>query len=263
MIQKIKSFLPLFSGFYETVWDVDSILDSAIIEINETRTSNNLYELEMDDDIIDDFDYEEYKNQVINHIASELVNNISYIKDINIEKVNSPRYYNYSNDSADVEITIDTEELKEEIYKLYDDVKEAIKSSYTSRDGFLSSYSNNITDWEEDTNGFTDFSINEHFLGAILDIIIPAIITEDNLYCSFNPYPIEFIGNLDHHFNKVICNECDEYHSMVDYKSTYNATLNEQLKLMEEYGVKIETIRVTPFQEWYNKLKNKCIYEIS
>lgn len=62
--------------------------------------------------------------------------------------MDSPRYYNFETDHVYVEASLDT------IERLYADcdkarLSECIKARHTSRDGFVSFYSNSLSEWQE------------------------------------------------------------------------------------------------------------------
>lgn len=106
----------------------------------------------MHNDIIDNHieDYE-YNSEKVNYITTYKEYSKSYIKvlnnilDINIsfKALNSPKYYNYTTDSINVEISkkdilklfkyIKEEELKEEVINI-------IKDSSTPKDGYVAFY---------------------------------------------------------------------------------------------------------------------------
>lgn len=155
--EKIGSYLPIFSGFYNTIF-----------EAQEDTVIEEPYEF---DDY--DFDYKEYNESV----AKECVKVVGkWLKDFDIkvkfEEVVSPKYYNYSNDSINVEYELGEDSMKK-ILDYLEENKEAfseyIKKKYTSRDGFMSSYSNDSNEWISDLK---DEKSLHHKLGAVLEFIL-------------------------------------------------------------------------------------------
>jgi len=131
----IESYLPIFSGFYNTLFEADE--DSSI----EDGFTYDDYE----------FDYEDYRNRVAvaccEAIQSQLKNLGITIK---FQNIVSPRFYNFSNDSINVAYHLEEDSYKN-LYKYILENKEAfdsyIKENYTSHDGFMSFHSNNANDW--------------------------------------------------------------------------------------------------------------------
>lgn len=66
-------------------------------------------------------------------------------------KWNRPKYYNYSDDVIEFDMTIDTDWIASQFGKLRDDpeFKKFIKDNYSSYDGFISFMPNNIEEYAE------------------------------------------------------------------------------------------------------------------
>jgi hypothetical protein len=82
----------------------------------------------------------------------------------------SPKYYNFSNDSINIEIQI--KDINEIIAYLQDNEEEFskyIKERYSSSDGFISSHSNDYVDWLFALNNGEDL---KHKLGSVLEFIL-------------------------------------------------------------------------------------------
>lgn len=159
-MKKIETFLPLFTGFYNTMWEFDH--DNVYNEEGTETLDTDSY----------DVDYESYQLSMVKHIAWRLEVELSdFISKIKVQKIVSPKYYNYSNDSVDVEIEVDTKAVAKYLYENETLFNDYLKSRYTSCDGFSSAYSNSFEAWEEETNNFTKLDDDGHRLGAILDFI--------------------------------------------------------------------------------------------
>ncbi len=182
MTKTYDTFLPIFSGFYNTIWDEsDNWME---YELNDEECFREHYP-EFDgipfdfirDNFWDIIDCRKGFEGVVDYIVSvfprwfngEVGSDI--IKNVTFQKIVSPREYNFYNDSADVSIEVDTDLIAKYLEENGHAFSEYLKKRYTSRDGFISHYSNDISEWAEDTNDFYDFSANGHYLGAILEFI--------------------------------------------------------------------------------------------
>jgi hypothetical protein len=144
----MKTYLPLFTGFYNTIWEMD---DSYLID-------------EMGVDTVD-IDYKKYQEDVSKELCRVLPDHCDLIDSILFESLVSPQFYNFVNDSINCEISLSLssrEGLDDYLSENADAFAQYLKVRYTSRDGFSSSYSNNPKDW-------SDWAEDEHKLGAVLD----------------------------------------------------------------------------------------------
>ena len=202
--QKNETYLPLFSGFYGSIWELD--LHYIDEEISQARQDKGLFSDYNVDDL--KIDYESFENDVVQNFAQALQENLSeynLIKSIDVQKIVHPAAYNFKNDSVDVAIEFYQENLSDFIYSRHESFCAYLKSRYTSRDGFISWYSNDFETWQSDTKHFSDFSKNGHILGAILDFVCQELkIEEFSLYESVmeNIYPINYAENLDDIINQ-------------------------------------------------------------
>lgn len=151
-MKTIKTYLPLFSGFYNTIWQSD--------ESNFCSENDCTY-----DDLI--VDYDAYNEDVVLGICDFVESNCPFITAVKFEKICSPKFYNFSNDSSNVSIALKKREFK----KYLNDNKEALdnylRERYTSCSGFISSYGNSFEEWKEETNNFVN--LENHYLGSLLD----------------------------------------------------------------------------------------------
>lgn len=150
---KVKTYLPLFSGFYGSHWD-EPCFDG----------EEDIFDLPKDKEFWEFVDWKKYYN----HIAKEMCNEVQYllsdfVSDIEFECIRSPKYYNFENDSINCEITFDENKVKEYLNENFSLFKDYIKLMYTSRDGFISYYSNDASEWMQDWD--------EHKVGSILEFI--------------------------------------------------------------------------------------------
>lgn len=178
--KKQATYLPLFSGFYNTIWQADE--------------SNFLYSEGLDYDDIE-VDYSEYEKDIVSEFCDKLPEYISdFVKSIELEQIVSPREYNFRNDSANVIIEFYPFAIRAYIKANRENFQKYLDETYTSRSGFISFHSNHFEDWKDATDNFTDFSGNEHYLGSVLDFICSnGIVTEENLYYDIETYIDNYI----------------------------------------------------------------------
>lgn len=163
----IKTWCPIFSGFYNTIWDGDGDVDSEI-EYQRDETGRNL--------TWEDFeiDYEAYRQDVSKTftawLSEELKENIPGLLAINFEELRSPKEYNFATDSINVEIDIDAPLFvswwKRYIIENAEQYAKYLHQKYTSCDGFISHFPNTIDGWTEETENWT--VLGSHYLGSML-----------------------------------------------------------------------------------------------
>jgi hypothetical protein len=154
---KIEGYLPVFTGFYNTIF-----------EPNEEMYIEDGYDY---DDY--DFDYKKYYEDMGEACSDAIEEQLEDFEiKINFQEVVSPKAYNFSNDSFNVEYTVTPKSIAK-ITSYLKANKEAfdkyLKDNYTSRSGFMSSYSNDADDWFEDLKNAKKL---EHIFGSILGFIL-------------------------------------------------------------------------------------------
>jgi len=230
-MKTIKTWLPVFPGFYGTYYEPQE--DSEFEYINEQRECIHLSPLPFE---AVKWDYDTYYNEIAknacNYIESVLENFINAIK---FEEIRSPKEYNFSNDAVNIEVELSEDNIKEiKLFLLNNktDFEKYIRKNYTSYDGFLSHYNNDVNDWLD----YIDTNLeHEHKLGAILqficyqleddiDEIMPEFVLID---CSLSASNYDectifnYCPNCKEFFNPAnakgnICNDCLEQ-SILDY----------------------------------------------
>ena len=168
-MKKVKTFLPLFSGFYGTIFE--SYEENELEYINEIRKENGLEPLDYDEV---EFDCEGYRKAAAyaccKFVEGEL-KDLGLVENIVFENIYSPNYYNFGNDSINCEIWVKPEKLSEYVNENVEVFTKYLKENYSSRDGFISSHSNDFEEWKEETKNFTTFE-DTHKLGAILGCVL-------------------------------------------------------------------------------------------
>jgi hypothetical protein len=192
-----ETFLPVFSGFYGSFWELD--FDYIENEIDEARKEKGLYSEYNIDNL--KIDYTSFENDVVKGFAEALKNELEdFIVKIEVQDIIHPKEYNFKNDSVNVKIEYKPEALTAFIYGNKASFEKFLKARYTSRDGFISFYSNDFESWEKDTENFTDFSKNGHILGAVLDFIAKEKKIEELDFFDYvmqNIYALNYAENLD------------------------------------------------------------------
>jgi hypothetical protein len=174
MKKTIETYCPLFPGFYGTIYETDNLEDMELEYINEQRLEKGLDPVEWDSL---DFDYNEYRERVSKGFVMEIEYRINGILGTKMsfvfEQLVSPKYYNFVNDSIDIQIKLEDEEIdkvKQYILDNKSDFEKYITEQYTSRDGFLSYYSNDVDVWVNEH--FNEIETNSHIFGALLTFVL-------------------------------------------------------------------------------------------
>ena len=182
-MEKVKTYLPVFPGFYSTIFEPDESLE--ISNINEEREQKGLSELGFD---AFEFDYDGYKDQVCRSVTSVVERQLKdFVTSIDFEELISPRFYNYSNDSINVIIKLSNKNVKA-ILSYLETNKETfaqyLRDNYTSSSGFISHYDNDIARFMADSP-----LEHKHKLGSILNFICESEgITQETLYYGMEAY---------------------------------------------------------------------------
>jgi hypothetical protein len=235
-----ETFLPVFSGFYNTIWE---------IRTEQFERDNNVNSSQIE------VDYEQYNQDVVKNICEALPSfSEGIIKKIELQNIYSPKEYNFRNDSANVLIEVNTNLLQTYINKNYEELAKYIKQNYTSCSGFISSYSNNISDWKSETKNFSDFSCNGHYLGAILQFILFNM-DEDiecNLYYCIEIYEDSYITIVD----ESVCN-LDEYEKKLIASKLLSEMKTEPFGYLQILiNETKERVKNIPLINWFDELAN-------
>jgi hypothetical protein len=166
-MKKIESYLPLFDGFYNTLFEYDN-------EEGDIQYYNNEYGTDFDYEDFD-WDYKERHERIseqICGIVESLLSNEMLEMTINFQKLVSPKYYNFENDSINCEYVISQSQydlVLDYLKSNWTNFEAWIKDRYTSRSGFISSRSNNAEVW---INNMKSESHLEHNFGSVLEFIL-------------------------------------------------------------------------------------------
>lgn len=195
-----------FAGFYYSIHSDE--LDHALESIFSDSNGNPINSLvEKAYNKIDwDIAHNLYAKAYVEGLAHELS-----LKTLTFKLISSPKYYNFTTDRVFCEI--DDTEVKE-IFEKIDIValEKAIKQNFTSRDGFISHYSNNIHKWPEN---ISEWDHNQ--IGTLLEAYIKQ--TLDNTLDQFAEYEIANGGHyeLAYHCIDAALHDCDRLFKIADY----------------------------------------------
>ncbi len=183
---KYETYCPLFPGFYNTVFQYDN----EEMDIESYNQENNT-DLNYDDF---EWNYREYEERICKAFANRLE---SELKDylpikIRMQTIFSPKEYNFSNDSINVEISLDLNRLIRLIKDRKEDAAKFFKDKYTSRSGFISFHSPYFSDW---LNKEYLLEKPSHRIGGLLDCLCSIEISQDDItdwidgesYIDFSP----------------------------------------------------------------------------
>jgi hypothetical protein len=169
---EIKTWLPLFKGFYGTFWDGDD-------ELNDYCWNYNV----SSDDV--QVDWSAYHKMVAFTFVEKMQDDLipmGFIESMTFEKISSPKYYNFENDSIYVTIVPKVEAIKTYIHQYMSEFDAYVKEKYTSRDGFTSFHPNTAFEWGLKTDNFNVLDNDGHTLGCLLDFIMTNDGHDDNEY---------------------------------------------------------------------------------
>lgn len=192
-LQTFATWLPVFSGFYHTIWDESDAYVEYELD-NEADFRRNYPELTavswdfIKKKLWDVIDYSS-ANRAVAEAALKALPAIlpdGMVTAVEFEELRSPREYNFANDAVNCKLTVDLDLLHAYLKGHREALDKYLREHYTSRDGFISSYPNDVESWEERTAGFTDLA--GHYLGALLNFVAH---NEDKdpgyaLYCAAN-----------------------------------------------------------------------------
>jgi hypothetical protein len=162
MKRVIESYLPIFQGFYGTLFECDA--EEGMIEEGKTYDSYN-------------WNYADYHNRVATACVSPVEDQLNELDlgiAIKFQSLYSPRQYNFSNDSINVAYTLEDDSLAKIVGYIKDNREEFdtyVKDNCTSYDGFISFYSNDSSVWLNEYVNREDSEMSTVF-GHLLEFIL-------------------------------------------------------------------------------------------
>ena len=152
-----SNLIPIFSGTYETIWQVNECNDNG----DEIEIEYNHKDLMFS---IADLYHDEQK-----YITEAIKSEVDFIDKIIVPgSFISPREYNFKTDVINLDITIDVKKLKKTLKELETDQKfhKFLKDNYSSYDGFMSFTPNNYMELKD--NIINEGSEAEQSIAAII-----------------------------------------------------------------------------------------------
>ena len=169
MSNKFNLQMPLFAGFYETIFDSRYAYDA---QYDIDAFKENFGKEITEDDI--DFDEKGYRAEIASAFCRQIERYLKVcgiVKSISDEsaEVVSPAFYNFENDRvyADVEFAEGWEDkLKDFIASHWNELQDTIATEHSNRSGFVSFFSNDLDKWVELT--FSENPKREAYLAALI-----------------------------------------------------------------------------------------------
>lgn len=179
-MRKYQTFLPVFNGFYNTIFDSD-------LELVSYFEQSKIDELEQET-IIDNFNNNEYEHDIVKELCNAVSDYISFElkleNKITFECVVSPKEYNFTNDSANITIELNYNRFVELLDEYKVELSKMISKRYKCRDGFISYYDNDFDVW---MNEIKDNENTDHYIGALLEMLLEIKdVDSESLYYSIN-----------------------------------------------------------------------------
>ena len=205
---EIKTWLPLFKGFYDTFWDGTA----------EMKSYCNEYNVYSDDvQVAWSAFYKMVAFTLVGKMEQDLIS-MGFIESMTFEKVSSPKYYNFENDSIHVTIVPKVDAIRTYIHQYISEFDAYVKEKYTSRDGFTSFHPNTTFEWGLKTDNFNVLDNDGHTLGCLLDFIM----TNDGM----NDY--DYLSAVDE------CINFDEYCEIIQTKLNDIEVFEDRVKVIRD-----------------------------
>jgi hypothetical protein len=176
---KIPTFLPIFSGFHDTLWDLD------LEDITEDGE-----EIEVDWGKVKSA---EYRDDVAKSACKILPKYFpkGMIFDCEFEEVVMSKDLYRNPDSIYCTINVNIYELRDYLYEHQEAFQQFLTDKFTSRDGFASFVSNKFEDWKSETKDFTDWlCVKPGRIGYTLQFVIDN--EEKNCECTYGSTEDDF-----------------------------------------------------------------------
>ena len=162
-----ETWLPLFDGFYESIYEPDD--EQELEHINETRENDGISFVTYNEV---DFDYTGYFKEIskiIADVVSDNLKRLDFVKSVEYQSLYNPREYNFYTDAIYVKIVPDVDKIKKYLEEYPDEWAKYLQKRYTGYDGFIPHYSN-----RPDNEDWTLKNILEgtHQLGSFLEFAL-------------------------------------------------------------------------------------------
>lgn len=269
---KINTHIPKFTGFYHSIWYYgDTEYDEAYNVQSELDATYDMGDIA--DAICESVDYKGYFESIVKGICEiweEKLQEHDLAKSVRLEKLWSPKEYNFDTDRIFVEVEYTKKQLKrlQSLFHKHEGTfGKWVKDSYTSYDGFMSYHSNDITDqeWQEWWTCEHKFMVivswilEEEFEEDLRDDAIYKYVMQNNHFCLW--YSIEDIQNIlkPYKASQYKCSQSHEplnEYNFFDQATIRLANLYEKRMGKKPDVVSFESIKDEKFP-WFNELSEE------
>jgi hypothetical protein len=253
--------VPCFPGFYNTIYEYHNddyysdYLDDLAEEYHIPLDILTAYAERYD---IYDIDYKAYENTVCENFCDAITDRLQDLLDSDTIKlvyreVISPRYYNYTNDKIEADITYskkDAEAIDQYIADHSDAWKKYLKDHFTSCDGFISFYSNDPEEWDK-FDGEIDSVQRRYMLEFILTYVYDDYMDESLYYSTMDSIYSDSYCKIEESFITVLQNK--DIKKEIEAYSKELELVPEYLKIMHEQN---------PDKDYYRGIQEKRAEEI-
>lgn len=181
-----------FSGFYYSLHD--SALDDTLDQMFSDRASGCTPNNGLSDRAQSDCNWSAVRNAYAEEYAENFASHFGIR--MQFESIQSPRYYNFTTDR--IFCTISESEAARLFAETPEDVLEEVaKETFTSRDGFISSYSPDVAEW----GSVEEWDHNQ--IGCLVDAYVRSIEPEFDQYAE---YGLMEDAQCNGFLDDIICN---------------------------------------------------------
>jgi hypothetical protein len=239
--KRIESYLPVFPGFYNTIFEAT---EDNIIESPYTY-----------DDY--DFNYKQYEIDMTKECVYAIERQLPEygIKGVSIiwQSISSPREYNFTNDSINVLYKLTNESLSD-LNKYIIDNSEAFQKfltrKFTSCSGFISFYSPSLEVWINEY--LNDKNKLETCFGSLLEFIFENEgYTQEDLYYACDSVYLD--GNLKESIQGDVNDKIDSFTKDNYLTSDVNRITSDLISYFDCEAIKYEWLN-------YNYIESKVKY---
>lgn len=216
----VETWLPIFPGFYNTIFEFPDDIEYSLYD-DPKAIDKTVRDFVMS--IIWEFiDYAAYQND-ITKAATDYIEERCFqclpgiVIAIRFQTVKSPREYNFTNDSVNIEIDIDFAALLRKFAK-HPQSGDYLKARYTSCSGFISHYPNSLNEWCKDA-----FDDRTHTVGSMLEFFLRLYILECGESAEFDMY--QYVSECDTYAGQYI--KTDKILECVNEEFTYNPDIKK------------------------------------
>jgi len=209
MTTKFNTWLPIFPGFYGTIFgdedctDEQQALESHLEYLGITSGADELVTALCGAGNAYEVDYKAleaaYVKELTEAVSYALLGSLpeSGLEGLEFQEVRSPREYNFANDAGNIGVLVSDEALFTQVLISFiaDNrvaFDEHIKSHYTSGPGFMSSYSNDPDQWVYELAVGEILKDPDHKLGRLLEFVLE--VAEYNDYALYYDVEKPYIG---------------------------------------------------------------------